>query len=36
MKPHPLGDEFLRPLLRVAMRRAPRMHASGGTIHVVA
>jgi putative transposase len=36
MKPYPLADDLLRPLHRVAMPRAPRLVAPGGTIHVVA
>ena len=36
MKPYPLGDDLLRPLLRVAMPRAGRLYAPGGTVHVVA
>ena len=30
-----MADEFLRPLFRVAMPRAPHLHAPGGTIHLV-
>ena len=36
MKPYPLVDDLLRPILRVAMPRAPRLKAPGGTVHVVA
>ena len=36
MKPYPVGDDLLRPLLRVAMPRAGRLYAPGGTVHVVA
>ncbi len=36
MKPYPLGDDLLRPLLHVAMPRAGRLYAPGGTVHVVA
>ncbi len=36
MKPYPLVEDLLRPLLRVAMPRAPRLSAPGGTVHVVA
>ena len=36
MKPYPLIDDLLRPVLRVAMPRAPRVIAPGGTMHVVA
>ncbi len=36
MKPYPLGDDLLRPLLRVAMPRAGRLYAPGGTVHMVA
>jgi len=36
MKPYPLVDDLLRPILRVAMPRAGRLYAPGGTVHVVA
>lgn len=36
MKPYPVVDELLRPVLRVARPRPPRLHAPGGTAHVVA
>lgn len=36
MKSYPLVDDLLRPLLRVAMPRAGRLYALGGTVHVVA
>ena len=36
MRPYPPGDALLRPLLRVAMPRAGRLYAPGGTVHVVA
>jgi hypothetical protein len=36
VKPYPLIDEIIRPLLRVGMPRAPRLNAPGGTVHVVA
>ena len=36
MKPYPLVEDLLRPLRRVAMPRAPRLVAPGGTVHVVA
>ena len=36
MKGYPLADDLVRPVLRVAMPRASRLIASGGTIHVVA
>ncbi len=36
MKSYPLVDDLLRPVLRVAMPRAPRLSAPGGTVHVVA
>ena len=36
MKPYPLVDEIIRPVLRVGMPRAPRLNAPGGTVHVVA
>jgi len=44
VKPYPLVEDLLRPVLRVAMPRAPRMIAlphfvrnlsTGGTMHVV-
>ena len=36
MKPYPVIDELVRPVLRVMMPRAPRLVAPGGTMHVVA
>jgi hypothetical protein len=36
VKPYPLVDEIIRPVLRVGMPRAPRSIAPGGTAHVVA
>jgi len=36
MKPYPPIDDLLRPILRVAMPRAGRLCAPGGTVHVVA
>lgn len=36
MKPYPLVNELREPALRVAMSRAPRLIASGSTMHVVA
>ncbi len=36
MKPYPLAEELLPPVLRVAMPRAARLSAPGGTMHVVA
>ena len=36
MKPYLLVDDLLRPLLRVAMPRAARLYAPGGTALVVA
>ena len=36
MKPYPLVDEIIRPVLRVGMPRAPRLIAPGGTMHVMA
>jgi putative transposase len=36
MERYPLVDELLRPILRVAMPRAARLSAPGGTGHVVA
>ena len=36
MKPYPLASDMLGPALRVAMPRAPRLVAPGGTVHVVA
>ena len=35
VKPYPLIEDLVRPGLRVAMPRAPRMHVPGGTMHVV-
>ena len=34
-KPYPLVDDLLSPVLRVAMPRAARLYAPGGTVHVV-
>lgn len=36
MKPYPLVDDLLKPVRRVAMPRAPRLVAPGGTVHAVA
>jgi hypothetical protein len=36
VKPYPLVDEIIRPVLRVGMPRAPRLNAPGGTVHVAA
>jgi putative transposase len=36
VKPYPLASDMLGPALRVAMPRAPRLVAPGGTVHVVA
>jgi putative transposase len=36
MKPYPLVEDLLRPVLGVAMPRAGRLYAPGGTAHVVA
>jgi hypothetical protein len=36
LKPYPQVEDLLRPVLRVAMPRAPRLYAPGGTVHVVA
>lgn len=36
MKPYLPVDELIRPVLRVAMPRAPRLAAPGSTMHVVA
>ena len=36
MKPYPRVDDLLRPILGVAMPRAGRLYAPGGTVHVVA
>lgn len=35
VKPYPVADGLLGPVLRVAMPRAPRLIAPGGTVHVV-
>ncbi len=35
MKPYPLIDDLVGPVLRVMMPRAPRVIAPGGTMHVV-
>ena len=35
MKPYPLVDDLVRPVLRVGMPRALRLNAPGGTMHVV-
>ena len=34
LKPYPQGEDLLRPVLRVAMPRAQRLSAPGGTVHV--
>jgi putative transposase len=36
VKPYPLVDEIIRPVLRVGMPRALRLNAPGETMHVVA
>ena len=36
VKPYPVGEDHLRALPRVAMPRAMRVYAPGGTMHVVA
>jgi REP element-mobilizing transposase RayT len=36
MKLYPLVDDLIQPVLRVAMPRAARLYAPGGTVHVVA
>jgi hypothetical protein len=36
VKPYPLVDDLLRPLLRVGMPRAGRLYVPGATVHVVA
>lgn len=36
MKPYPQVDGILGPVQRVQMPRAPRLHAPGSTVHVVA
>jgi putative transposase len=36
VKPYPLVEDLVRPVLRVGMPRAPRVVAPGGTMHVVA
>jgi len=36
MKSYPLAEDLVRPVLRVAMPRAPRLVAPRGTVHVVA
>ncbi len=36
VKPYPLVEDLLHPVLRVGMPRAPRVVAPGGTMHVVA
>jgi len=36
MKPYPLAEDLLQPVRRVAMPRAGRVYAPGGTMHVVA
>jgi len=36
MKPYPPADDLLRPIRGVAMPRAGRLYAPGGTVHVVA
>jgi hypothetical protein len=35
VKPYPLVNDIAEPALRVAMPRAPRLVAPGGTVHVV-
>ena len=36
MGKYPTAEELVRPVLRVAMPRPPRLHAPGATVHVVA
>ena len=36
MKPYPLVEDLVRPVLRVGMPRAPRVVVPGSTVHVVA
>jgi hypothetical protein len=36
MKRYPQVEDLLRPVLGVAMPRAGRLYAPGGTVHVVA
>jgi len=36
VRPYPLVDDLLRPILRLAMPRAARLYAPGGTAHVAA
>jgi putative transposase len=36
VKPYPLIDDLVAPMMRVMMPRAPRVIAPGGTMHVVA
>jgi putative transposase len=36
MKPYPVVEDLVRPVLRVGMPRAPRLVVPGGTVHVVA
>jgi REP-associated tyrosine transposase len=36
VKPYPLAEDLLQPVLRVAMPRAPRLVVPGSTVHVVA
>jgi REP element-mobilizing transposase RayT len=36
VKPYPLIEDLVRPVLRVGMPRPPRVVAPGGTVHVVA
>ncbi len=36
VKLYPLVEDLLRPVLHVGMPHAPRVVASGGTMHVVA
>jgi len=36
MKPYPLVDDLPHPILRVAMPRAARLYAPGGTVHALA
>ena len=35
MKPYPRVEDFLGPVQRVAMSRAPRLVAPGSTVHIV-
>jgi len=36
MAKYPTAEELVRPVLRMVMPRPPRLHAPGGTVHVVA